>query len=77
MPRDSLKRARRFGWLHLAVGITMGLEELKSRERGLTFIKQPGCLPDRKCTRSLRFSTLPTAVFGKSVFRNSTSRGIL
>ena len=35
MPRDSFKRARRFGWLHLAVGITMGLEELKSRERGL------------------------------------------
>ena len=34
-------------------------------------------LPDRKCSRSVRFSTLPRAVFGKSVFRNSTSRGIL
>ena len=35
MPRDLLKRARRFGWLHLAVRITMGLDELKSPERGL------------------------------------------
>ena len=32
MPSDSFKRARRFGWLHLAVRITMGLDELKDRE---------------------------------------------
>src|SRR5260370_287531 len=31
MPCDSFKRSRSFGWLHLAVGITMGLDELKSR----------------------------------------------
>ena len=55
MPRDSLKRARRFGWLHLAVRTTMGHRRVeKPRARPMAYDLRSESMTKIRVFRSVR-----------------------